>query len=189
MSTIAGLDSFSLDIPVETAVPAPASMVQLDMHVEHQAQDEWCWAAVTSAVSKFSDSNSAWSQCAVASRAFPDGKCCEDGSSDACDRTWDLDKALEITGNLKRYAKDEQAAVATLVEQMKLGAPVGIRIQWTSGKGHFVIIRGATEEGPGLGTVAISDPVYEDSVHVVEDLNGNYLNGDGVWTDTYYTKA
>ena len=120
---------------------------------------------------------------------FPDGKCCEDGGSDACNRTWDLDKALETTGNLRRYAEDEQASVAALVEEMKQRAPVGIRIQWTSGKGHFVIIRGATEEGPGLGTVAVSDPVYKDSVHAVEDLNGNYLNGSGVWTDTFYTKA
>jgi hypothetical protein len=35
----------------------------------------------------------------------------------------------------------------------------------------------------------ISDPIYKESYHDIGDLNGNYLNGDGRWTDTYYTHA
>ena len=187
MNSVAGLSSFPLDVAAGEAL-APDSMAELDVHVQHQDQDEWCWAAVSSTVSKAFDSNSSWSQCAVASHAFPKGNCCENGASDACDQTWNLDKALTITGNLKRYAKDEQASMATLVQELKVGAPVGIRIQWGSGKGHFVLVRGA-DGASGLGTVAISDPVYGESVHALQDLNGNYLNGDGVWTDTYYTKG
>lgn len=188
MNSIAGLKSYPLDVG-EDAIAIPNPMVELDVHVQHQEQDEWCWAAVSSTVSKFFDANSSWSQCAIASHAFPDGNCCENGASGTCDQVWDLDKALGSTRNLKKYVEDQQVPVADLIDQLKQSAPVGIRIQWSNGKAHFVIIRGATQEGSGFGRVAISDPIYYDSVHTVEDLDGNYLNGNGVWTDTYYTKG
>jgi hypothetical protein len=189
MDLPAGLLSTPLDSPTDGAAAAPTGMVALDVHVQHQAQDNWCWAAVASTVSTFLAKSSPWSQCAIASAMFPGAQCCEEGSSSACNQRCDLDDALEKTANLKSPAVNDQVEIADLISELKAGRPVCIRIEWDSGSGHFAMIRGASTDGSGAGHVMISDPIYKESYHDIGDLNGNYLNGDGRWTDTYYTRA
>jgi hypothetical protein len=144
---------------------------------------------VASTVSKFYDHSSSWTQCAIACSALGNAECCRAPTSDACDVPCDLDKALKVTGNLEGQEINDQLAPADLVAEMVKRAPVVMRIEWDSGRGHFAIIRGARDDGGGTGTVAISDPLYGESIHAVKDLNGNYLNGDGQWTDTYKTRG
>ncbi|MFL9910432.1 papain-like cysteine protease family protein [Paraburkholderia sp. RL17-337-BIB-A] len=188
MSTPVGLESYPLEMSADDAAAEPQPP-GLNIRVQHQKQTYWCWAAVASTVSYFYAIGSPWSQCALASEAFPTGNCCENGSLKSCNDTFDLDKAFAFTGNLDGSPVNDQVQVADLINAIGIGAPVCIRIEWDNGQGHFVIVRNAMDYGAG-GSVAISDPLYGESVHSIADLNGNYLNGnDGRWTDTYYTKG
>jgi hypothetical protein len=189
MDLPAGLQAIPLDATADAATLEAAGMIALDIHVQHQEQGNWCWAAVASSVAKFLSGYSPWSQCAVASAIFPGGKCCENGSSSACDKPCELDIALEKTGNLKSPVVNDQVEPADLVSSLKDGKPVCIRIAWATDKGHFAVIRAASDDGSGAGHVVISDPIFKESYHDISDLNGNYLNGDGRWTDTYYTQT
>jgi hypothetical protein len=191
MSPIAGLEAYAIepaDAETTTVVPPMSEIKGLKVQSQHP-QNEWCWAAVASTVSMFYSSTSTWTQCAIACKALGNGTCCKTPLSSDCDVPWDLDKALEITGNLSGPAVNDQMTPADLVAEMTKQAPVGIRFDWDGGRGHFVLIYAARDDGGGTGTVAITDPLYGDSVHAISDLNGNYLNGKGQWTDTYKTRG
>jgi hypothetical protein len=185
----AGLTATSIDPTAAAGDRAASGLVAIDVHVQPQEHENWCWAAVASTISKLLSHNSPWSQCAVACAVFPGAQCCESGGSADCNKHCDLDAALAKTGNLKGAPVNDEVEPAELVASLKDGRPVCIRIEWDSGNGHFVLIRAASDEGSGAGHVIISDPIYKESYHDIADLNGNYLNNDGRWTNTYFVGA
>src|SRR3954471_13335913 len=94
-----GLRSVPWDDPLGGAPPEAART--LTFGVQHQQEDQWCWAAVTSSVSAFYGVPS-WTQCRIVNAELGQTACCTRGSSKPCNQPWRLDKALTLSGNLTR---------------------------------------------------------------------------------------
>jgi hypothetical protein len=159
---------------------------QLAVALQRQEQTQWCWAACTTSVAAFFDAASRWTQCRLADAAHGQTACCRDGATDACNRPWYLDRALERTGNLAGKTGGA-AAWETVREEIDAGRPVGVRIGWRGGGGHFVLITGyrAVIRQP---RVHVEDPWTGASELTLGDLAARY-QGTGAWTHTYRTRA
>ena len=72
----------------------------LSFVVQHQQQNEWCWAAVTASLSLYYDASSPWTQGSIVNDQFGQTTCTFNGSAPACNRPWIWMFALTRTGNL-----------------------------------------------------------------------------------------
>jgi hypothetical protein len=63
------------------------------------------------------------------------------------------------------------------------GRPLGVRIGWAGGGGHFVVLDGWI----GPASVDIQDPWYGHSVYNYSVFTTRY-QGTGAWTDSYFLK-
>jgi hypothetical protein len=158
---------------------------RVPLTVQAQLQSEWCWAACSTSVSHFYDAASAWTQCDVANAELAQTGCCEDGSSGACNQPWYLDRALRRTNNFASRHKGP-ASMAELRSQLDAGRPVGARIGWAGGGGHFVTISGCLDDATGV--LEVRDPIYGTSEISVANFRSSY-QGSGSWTHTYYTRS
>jgi Papain-like cysteine protease AvrRpt2 len=157
---------------------------RLDLHVPHQQEDNWCWAATSDGIAHFYDHSSTWTQCAIANSALGLADCCGKGASGACNVYGYLDQALSIVGGFNR----ENAAVAefyTVHYQIRAHRPLGVRIAWSGGGAHFVAIGGFRERPSRY--VHVEDPWYGPSDVAYATLVSSY-QGTGSWTNTYWTK-
>jgi Papain-like cysteine protease AvrRpt2 len=168
-----------------TAVEAPPEPAwsRLELALQRQQQTQWCWAAVSTSVARyFGDSR--WTQCAVVNAELDEDSCCTNGSSPNCNKPWRLDRALERVDALED--KDDGAPDFDAVrDEIDAGRPVGVRIGWSGGGGHFVVIEGYRHDER---SVAVEDPWTGSSDVPVEQLRGRY-QGRGRWTHTYYTRS
>jgi hypothetical protein len=158
---------------------------QIALTMQTQLQSEWCWAAVSTSVSHFFDGASSWTQCTVAGHELGQGTCCRDGSTAACNVPWYLDRALTRTGNLERRQSGRIGALR-IRRELRAGRPVGARIQWAGGGGHFVVIAGA--RGVFSPSVEVRDPLFGISVLPLGAFSTRY-QGNGSWTHTYFTRS
>lgn len=156
----------------------------LPLTVEIQLQTQWCWAACSASVSHFYDPGSSWTQCTVVNAELGQTGCCRDGSSGQCNRPWYLDLALARTGSLATWT-DGTAPLPTIRSQIDAARPVGARIGWASGGGHFVMISGFLDDATGL--LEVRDPIFGTSEISIASFASSY-QGSGSWTHTYYTK-
>jgi Papain-like cysteine protease AvrRpt2 len=160
---------------------------RLSFTMQHQLQTNWCWAAVSTSVSHYYDSSSTWTQCAVANAELGQTTCCANGGSSACNQSWYLDKALARTGNFVSWSGP--ADFSSVDTEIDAGRPVGVRIGWSGGGGHFVVIAGYDEALLArTDYVAIADPWYGSSDVAWDTFKTSY-QGSGTWTHTFYTKA
>ena len=151
--------------------------------VQDQLHSNWCWAACSTSVSRMFDPASRWTQCKVADAELGGRGCCEDGSR--CDEPWYLNRALARTGNLARY-ESRTVSIAKLRSQIDAGRPVGARIGWAGGGGHFVMISGCLDDATGI--LEVRDPKYGVSQISIASFASSY-QGTGSWTHTYFTEA
>jgi len=108
-----------------------------------------------------------------------------DGSSGACNQPWYLDRALTRTDNFASRSNGP-ASMSELRSQLSAGHPVGARIGWAGGGGHFVTISGCLDDATGV--LEVRDPIYGTSEISIANFRSSY-QGSGSWTHTYYTKA
>jgi papain like cysteine protease AvrRpt2 len=165
----------------------PPSWVRLNFEMQHQEHDQWCWAAVSTSVALYFDPGADWKQCKVVSAELWFGfhDCCADGASDACNRWWYLDRALRRTDTFERVQDGAPAELTGVYGELDAGRPVGVRIGWRGGGGHFIAIEGYRGDGNFL---ALEDPWYGTSDVAVATLRDAY-HGTGTWTHVYYTRA
>jgi hypothetical protein len=99
---------------------------------------------------------------------------------------WYLDRALSRTRNFVSI-QSGQATFAQIKTEIDAGRPVGARIGWSGGGGHFMVIYGYSRI---LTTeyLDIDDPIYGKSHLPMDDFASNY-QGSGTWTHTYFTKS
>jgi Papain-like cysteine protease AvrRpt2 len=64
--------------------------------------------------------------------------------------------------------------------------PIGWRIGWSGGGGHFAVIEGYQSFGDEW--VAVDDPWLGPSDVAVSTLTGGMYQGSGSWTHTYFTR-
>ena len=173
---------------VPAAGGAGGGMVQWDLGfvMQLQTQTNWCWAATSSSVHRFYVPKAKdWSQCEVAEAELNHNTCCADGSTSQCNVPWYLDRALV---RVKHFQSMSGGAVpaTTLSAELGGGRPVGCRIGWAGGGGHFVVIDGLTLSG--TTTVTVRDPIYGTTAMDYATFQTAY-QGSGSWTHTYTTKA
>ncbi len=155
----------------------------LAFHMQHQQQTQWCWAAVATSTSLFFDSNSQWTQCTLVNAELGQSTCCNNGSTSACNRPWYLDRALGRTGNLSSLTGSAEP-FATIQQQNGQGRPLGARIGWSGGGGHFVMLTGTGNNQ----TLTVQDPWYGTSTSTYNSFRSHY-QGNGTWTHSYFTQA
>ena len=162
------------------------SSKQLAFNMQMQTQSNWCWAATSTSVSHFYWFWSTWTQCRVANGELGHSDCCNDPVPSPCNVPWYLDKALTRTHNFVSIA-GQQASFQQVRDEIDAGRPVGARIGWNGGGGHFMVIYGYSRF-LGMGYFDIDDPIYGKSHLAVSDFANNY-QGSGTWTHTYFTKS
>jgi hypothetical protein len=128
--------------------------VELNFTIYPQENTNWCWAGCSYSVAKFYDPATSWTQAKIVNAELGRTDCETDGSSSACNQYWYLDKALARVGYFYKMYTGQPSLYNTEVELSKQ-SPVGARIGWSGGGGHFVVISGADNS---TGYVAIKDP-------------------------------
>jgi hypothetical protein len=151
-----------------------------------QEQSNWCWSAVALSVSQFYNAASTWmSQCQVASSGLGVG-CCPSGSNlGNCDVPWYLDRALTLTNNYNTNAA-APATVPQIQAEIAGVRPLGVRIGWSNGGGHFLCVTGWSTVA-GVDYVTVEDPIYAQSTLPYSSFCSNY-QGSGAWTHSYWTQ-
>jgi hypothetical protein len=153
----------------------------LDVSVQVQRQPSWCWAAVSTSLSRYYHHGSHWTQCALASRVLHKRGCCADGGA-PCDRPCDLDRALRFVGVLRSVEKGA-ASLARVRREIDAGRVIACVIDWSFGGGHAVIIDGYSD-GDQL---QVRDPLFGTSTLPYQDFRTRY-NAFGRWAATCYTQ-
>lgn len=154
--------------------------------MQTQQQTQWCWAAVATSTSLYYNPSSIWTQCKLVNAELGQTTCCTNGSTAACNQPWYLDNVLNTTGNLDAFSSGTMAFV-DLRAEIDAGQPLGVRIGWSGGGGHFVVIEGY-KPGPAEQRVAIDDPWYGASDLTYTAFASSY-RGSGSWTHSYTTES
>lgn len=164
--------------------PGGAASANLGFAMQQQVQSNWCWGAVSVSTSKFYKSTSTWTQCKMVNAELSQSTCCTNGASSACNSPWYLDRALKRSGNLNTVSSGTISFPA-IQSQINAKRPIGTRIGWSGGGGHFVIIDGYNAANQ---SVSIRDPIYGSSTYTFTSFATKYRQ-TGSWTHTYKTKG
>jgi hypothetical protein len=165
-------------VPMGGAPPAGKS---LHFTIQHQRQTQWCWAAVTASVAAYYQQPN-WTQCRVVTLVLGQGYCClvGVGSSASCNQPWYLDRALDRVGNLGSVTS-APLQLQQVLSEMDADRPVGVRIGWAGGGGHFVAIGGYSQN-----VMDVCDPWFGPSTIDYITFRTRY-QGMGRWTHSYRT--
>lgn len=160
---------------------------KLPFAMQSQQQTEWCWAAVAASVAGYfgsaGPSGGLWQQCDVVNSELAQSTCCVNGASAACNNPWYLDRALSLVGHLAGSPTPGAIPFANVQGEVDNNRPVGVRIGWYGGGGHFVVLSGYDDNG-GAQFVDVDDPWYGPSVADYSVFATAYQSA-GSWTDTY----
>lgn len=165
-----------------------ASSVHTGFAIEPQEQQNWCWAAVGVSIARFYDPSLAETQCKLANRSLGRNDCCADGASDPgkCDRPWYLQNVLQLNDNLESVSAGRLSFGAVQTE-IGNGSPLGSRIGWSGGGGHFAVITGWRLGESGVEYIDIADPIFLNSQIAYAEYASSYQSG-GDWTHSYRTQ-
>lgn len=151
--------------------------------IQTQIEAEWCWAAVAASVDSYFNPTSGVPQCGIAGDVLKKDAC---GNPEASDLPATLQDALKVVDRL--YGIRIGALTFDQVrQQIDAGCPVCVRIAWSGGGAHFVVISGYHLSPAGVRTVDISDPWYPNSVRDFDQFPQGY-HGGGTWTATFFVK-
>ncbi|MCH2487845.1 MAG: hypothetical protein MK010_08910 [Erythrobacter sp.] len=126
--------------------------------MERQQQSNWCWTAAATSVGNYLSPGAGFAQCAIASICLGTNDCCVAPSS--CNRPGRLDTALKAVGRFHRIWAARLSFHQT-AREIKADRPVGVRVQWNGGGGHFVML---TEYFNVVGAIVVDDPHYGRSI-------------------------
>jgi Papain-like cysteine protease AvrRpt2 len=149
------------------------------MVMQPQENDNWCWAAVAVSVAHYFDSNTPWTQTALAAKVVPTDPCKAEPN---CPEP--LQTALAAVGRLKGPPKTDSLSFNEVQTAIDAGLPLCVRVGWFGGGGHFVAVDGVGSTPTGDPLVHVKDPFYGDSTMNFNDFYQNYL-GAGAWTATF----
>lgn len=165
--------------------------------IQQQQQSNWCWAAVTSSLLGFFNPDQAPTQCEVVKECFSETEfeteedCCGKTTSEACNRVFKLIDALDSM-DLLSIRCNYQLSLDEIRQQIHLGAPIAIRIEWKKGGGHFVVITAVGPQhsrGDGHTWLRVADPNRESAIYITYNALKKRYRGDGEWTHTYLFEA
>lgn len=153
-----------------------------------QQQAKWCWAAVSNAVAHYYNAQCAWTQCSIADGCLGRSDCCGSGGLGPCNTSWRLNLALRLTSHLKAMIASP-AGYPILQSEIDGNNPIGCRVGWMQGGGHFLAVFGYDDgAGPnGQDMLDVADPIYGKSRYTYNDFRTRY-QGTGMWTHSYTCK-
>lgn len=156
--------------------------------MQHQEQTQWCWSAVATSVAHYYNSASTWTQCTLVNAELGRTDCCTSPSSGNCNKPWYLQNVLTRVGHLASVSGGA-TSFADVCTEIDNGRPLGVRIGWSGGGGHFNILACYTRNPLFvLQSVQVEDPWYGTSVWDYDTFRTAY-QGTGSWTDSFRTKA
>lgn len=176
--------------PAGGAAPVVAGADTFPFGMQTQTEGNWCWAATATSVSLHYDPTSAWSQCSLANAilALPTGtNCCVTGTDPACNVPWYLDRALGATSNL-HDVRSGTVGFSDLPTLVAARSPLGVRVEWATGGGHFVVLHGWEKTPSGDEFIDVADPLFGSSTVPYADFVARYRT-NGSWTHSYWTKS
>ena len=179
-----------------------ASVMRFNLQM--QQQTKWCWAAVTTSVLSFLDSDTSLTQCQVVRKCFGQPQndaetgadCCQSGNSEVCNKTFKLSQALETMGILESYV-NSTLTLNEIRRQISAGVPLAIRIGWRdrngnlSNSGHFVMLTAVGPDDPrgeNHSWVRVADPKDKVASYTTYGTLKNNYKCQGQWTHTYLIK-
>ena len=131
---------------------------------------------------------STWTQCTLVNAELGRNDCCTNPSSGDCNNPGTLKTVLTRVGHLASFSGGS-TSFADARTEIDNGRPLGVRIGWSGGGGHFNIIGCYTLNSLlGLQSVQIEDPWYGTSVWDYDTFRTAY-QGSGSWTHSYKTQA
>lgn len=163
----------------------------LDLTVDAQQQDNWCWATVAVGVAHaYKDPDPDWEACKVAKRVLRATNCCPPGYYAACNRTRkELNAALD--GHLDPTPIDQKIDKTFDLVQNSIdkGIPIAVRVVLPNASAHFVVVSGYCVLEDRSQRIFVCDP--QDGGRRREDFAGflNGLGGKPKWDKTYLTKG
>ena len=163
---------------------APAAAHSLDVDMEAQSQQFWCWAAVSVAVARHYRADSSWTQCTLAAAELGGAACCT--TAGPCNRPWFLDRALARVGHLDGGVTFGPLPFADVVDEVDDAQPLAVRIGWPDGSGHFVLVDGYDADSE---VVQVKDPFGDETVTLPHAQLRSQYNGNGAWTHSYRTRS
>ena len=143
-----------------------------------------CWAAVSTSVSRYFDTNSTWRQCTVANHALTLRNCCRSGSSRACNKEWYLSSALSVVGAFDGMTNSIES-LTTVKSEIGAGRPLCVRIDWAGNGGHFLAIIGWMSTTSSGHFYNVDDPLHGSQRIAKSKLETSYL-GYGQWSHSYF---
>ena len=155
--------------------------------VEHQEQPNWCWAAVTQAVSAFYAAAAVPSQCEIVAKQLTPLECCGADKTGPCNTAWNLDQPLTAAGHYD-YRDDSTIAFSDVQTEITGERPIGVRIDWGDGTAHFVTIIGWSV-ATGTDWVDVGDPFSGFVQTPYQTLVSGYQGSHGNWANTYITRT
>ena len=175
--------AFSVDAAVAfAAVPA---WERLSCRVPRQEQTNWCWCATTLGVQKYYVPADKTTQCHGANQILSRADACTSPSAPQVNLPFYLDKALSTFARLRSPTVSNPLPTQQVAQEIHGETPVGARIGWAGGGGHFMAVVGFLP-GP-VPRVAISDPIYGES-DIDYSLYLTAYQGSGRWTHSYLTQ-
>ena len=106
--------------------------------------------------------------------------CCTDAAAH------DTDAELADALSAVKHLADTDAVTLTLDEierELRAGRPIGVRVEWPSGSGHFLAISGCDR---ATSMVHLEDPLYLASETSYDTLKRRYYGA--YWTHSYWTR-
>lgn len=154
---------------------------ELREFMEHQTQNNWCWAACGASVGNYYWGPSRYTQCGIANTCQSKTTCCTDPAG--CNQYGYLNLALEAARSF-RSSSGGTSPYSSLKGEVDKCRPVGTRVAWTGGGAHFMMVTGYNDDGD---KITIQDPWYGTSRIAYASYPASYQGG-GSWTHTYLTQ-
>jgi hypothetical protein len=160
--------------------------------VEHQQEDNWCWAAVAVSIHNFLDPATPLTQAALATAVLrKDGAiaatvdCSLTPTPRVCNTTASLTDAL--TTNLNEPVPGHPVTFQSISSEIDAGRPVCVQIDWQEGGAHAIALDGYYILASGAEVVSVQDPLYGPSHQYYSTLVNDYL-ANGIWESTFTVK-
>jgi Papain-like cysteine protease AvrRpt2 len=155
--------------------------------MQHQQQTQWCWSATATSVAHYYNGASTWTQCSLVNAELGRTDCCTAPSSANCNQPWTLNTVLTRVGHLASFTGGS-TSFADVRNEIDNGRPLGVRIGWSGGGGHFNVLSCYTWRRLfRLQSIQVEDPWYGTSVWNYATFRTAY-QGTGSWTHSYKTQ-
>jgi hypothetical protein len=162
--------------------------------IEHQKQDQWCWAAVALGICRFYGDQTWQQQCDVVNDVFAPIRggidCCQNGSTLPCNMSWTLSVVLNTANRLAPPIRGVVAFTDLMQEIEVQQRPVAVRITFSDlNIAHFLVLTGCAQTPDGKQWVKLADPSLATGiVSTIEysTLLSNYRPG-AIWDESYFT--